>query len=277
MKSSIVKLCKGLTPPFIWEFVRRLVVGERPKNVTYMGVFGSFSEVSDSFAETTNYHSAQSERNEVQDAQCKLDRFERGEVPEIGATLTRLNFLPTALSLWPQKSLNILDIGGGVGTTFIDLQFSLPTKDVLVTVVELPSVAVAGREIFKQYPKVRFTSSFPQDRKGYDVIYFGSSLQYFENYIAVLQDSAALEPEFVVIADTTMGPAPAFVCAQVNMQGRVIPRMVFNRDELIATLVQRNFHLVHRSINYSPSHTFDNYSFPARLTAHWNLIFRRNA
>lgn len=276
MKSLIVKLFKGVTPPFIWEFVRRLVVGERAKSVTYMGKFGSFSEVSESFADTTNYHSAQSERNEVQDAQGKLDRFERGEVPEIGATLTRLNFLPTALSLCTRESLTILDVGGGVGTTFIDLQFSLPTKDVVVTVVELPSVAEAGREILKRYPKVRFISSFPQDRKRYDVIYFGSSLQYFENYTAVLQDSAALEPEFVVIADTTMGPAPTFVCAQVNMQGRVIPRMVFNRDELIATLAQCNFHLVHRSINYSQFHTFDNYPSPERQTDHWNLIFRRN-
>lgn len=276
MKSMAFRVCKQCTPPFVWEFLRRLIVGEQSKPVTYMGMYATFSDVSDNFPDTTNYHSEQSERVEIQEAKHKLENFEHGEVPEIGATLSRLNFLPTALSLSPRQTLAILDVGGGLGTTFIDLQFSLPTKDVVVTVVELPSVVEAAREILKQYSKVTFVSAFPQDRERYDVIYFGSSLQYFEDYISILQESMVLDPEYIVVADTTMGPAPTFVCAQVNMKGRAIPRLVFNRDELISTFAQRKFHLVHQSVNYSPSHTFDNYPPPARLTTHWNLIFRRN-
>jgi hypothetical protein len=87
-------------------------------------------------------------------------------------------------------------------------------------------------------------------------------------------NSASLEPEFMVIADTTMGPAQSFASAQVNMHGRVIPRMVFYKPEMIETLGRLGYKLVHQSANYSPVHTFDNYEPPARLTGHWNLMFQ---
>lgn len=276
MKSGILRICRQCTPPIIWNFLRRMIIGYPPKNVTYTGMFTSFSEVSKNVLGTTNYHSEQSERTEVEEAQYKLLKYESGQVPETGATLPRRNFLPTALSFSSRKFMSILDVGGGLGTTFIDLKFSLPTKSIAVTIVELPSVVEVAREIFQKYPDIRFVSAFPKGDGYFDVIYFGSSLQYFENYISILQDSAALGPEFVVIADTTIGPAPSFACAQINMHGRVIPRMVFNMSELVATFAQHNYHLVHQSINYSPAHVFDNYAPPAGLTAHWNLVFQRD-
>lgn len=275
MKSKIFQFIKQFTPPIIWGFVRRLVV-PAPTRHTYTGMFSSFSEVSASFSDATNYHSGESELVEVEGATCKLLKYESSQVPEEGPTLQRLNFLPTVLSTLRRNSLNILDVGGGLGTTFIDLKFCLPNKAILMTVVELPSVVENGRKIFRRYPDIKFVSAFPKDRSGFDVIYFGSSLQYFENYTLILNDSAHLGPEFIVIADTTMGPAPSFVCAQINMQDRAIPRMAFNKSELIELLDKCNYRLVHQSINYAPANSFDNYELPASLTAHWNLVFQRD-
>lgn len=273
MKSILIRFCKQITPPVIWNLVRRSVVPE-PERITYTGTFPSFAAVSASFPDTTNYHSDQSERTEIDEARCKLARFEANQVPEYGPTLPRLNFLPTALSLLQRSNLKILDVGGGLGTTFIDLKFSLPTTRVEVTVVELPSIAENARKIFEKYPDISFVSTFPEKGTDFDIVYFGSSLQYFENYNEVLMNSASLEPEFMVIADTTMGPAQSFACAQVNMHGRVIPRMVFYKPEMIETLGRLGYKLVHQSANYSPVHTFDNYEPPARLTGHWNLMFQ---
>lgn len=248
-----------------------------PINVTYEGHFASFDEVLSNFTDTTNYHSPQSEAREVEEAILKLSKYESGNIPEEGCTLTRLNFLPTALSLLPKTSIGILDVGGGLGTTFIDLKYCLPKKNIAMTVLELPLISHKGHEIFRQYPNLKFTSSMPTANSNFDVVYFGSSLQYFEDYTAVLFDSIKLSPEFVIIADTTMGTAPSFVCAQVNMPGRVIPRMVFNIGEIVEILDQRNYQLVHRSLNYSPIHNFENYENPIRSSAHWNLIFQRCA
>lgn len=278
MKSKLFQFCKQFIPPVIWNFVRGMAIGDPPKSLTYTGTFASFSEVLANCADATNYHSEQSELGEFEGARSKLLKLESGQVPEKGPSNPRLNFLPTALSLFPQASLNILDVGGGLGTTFIDLKFCLPTKTIEVTVVELSSIVESGRKLFQEYPGIEFVSAIPKGKeRRFDVVYFGSSLQYFENYLSVLADSASLAPEFIIIADTTMGPAPAFVCAQVNMGGRVIPKMVFNKLELIEALENGKYHLVHQSVNYWPAHTFDNYEPPARLTSHWNLVFERDA
>lgn len=274
MKSALLRFCKQITPPVIWNLARSLAVVER-KNVTYTGTFESFAAVAASFPGTTNYHSEQSERTEIDEARRRLARYEAGQLPEGGPPLPRLNFLPTALALSPKSNLKILDVGGGLGTTFIDLKFSLPTKKVDVTVLELPSIAENGRRIFDKYSDISFVSTFPTEGAGFDVVYFGSSLQYFENFNEVLMNSASLEPEFIVIADTTMGPSQSFACAQVNMHGRAIPRMVFSKLELIETLGKLGYQLVHQSVNYSPAHTFDNYESPVQLTRHWNLVFQR--
>jgi putative methyltransferase (TIGR04325 family) len=168
-------------------------------------------------------------------------------------------------------------VGGGLGIAFIDLMYSLLRKTVSVKVVELLSIVSRGREIFKAYPGISFVDILPDDNEHFDVVYFGSSLQYFEDYRNMVQSVIDLHPEIIVIADTTMGEVATFVAAQVNMPGRVIPRLVFNLHEIVQLFASNSYELLHKSINYSLSHDFSNYPAPISATRHWNLVFGRSS
>jgi putative methyltransferase (TIGR04325 family) len=272
----ILPFIKQFIPPIVWNGVRNLLV-PKPASLTYMGCYSSFADVVAAFPSSTGYHTENSEEIEIFEAQNRLMRFESGDLPEYGPTLSRKNFLPILLSLAPSDEVTILDVGGGMGNTFLDLKFSLPGKKFTMTVVELQTIAESSKVLFARYPEIEFVSGFPiGGRMTFDVVYFGSSLQYFENYVAILEQVSSLAPDMIVIADTTIGSAPTFACAQVNMIGRVIPRIVFNKEELIKILLRLGYRLTHQSVNYSREHVFDNYDEPARSTVHWNLLFQRD-
>jgi putative methyltransferase (TIGR04325 family) len=270
----IKNVIKQVTPPIIWNALRKRLAPSRPA-VTYEGQFKSFEEVRRQYPESTNYHSPASEAEEFDQAAWKLKRFESGELPEEGITLHRLNFLPTLLSFHFADGISVLDVGGGLGVSFIDLMFSLPGKPISMTVLELPATAAQGRELFHAYKDISFVDSLPGPDAHFDVVYFGSSLQYFEDYRGFLKRITDLKPEIVAISDTTMGDAAAFVAAQVNMAGRVIPRLVFNLPELVRFFSSNGYALLHKSLNHSDFHNFANYEPPISGTGHWNLVFRR--
>lgn len=267
-------LIKQLTPPILWDALRSQIVPTRAA-VTYEGQFRSFEEVRAAYPDFTNYHSAASELAEAECARMKLKCFQDGKWPEDSPTLSRLNFLPTLLTLYPGKTISVLDVGGGYGETFLSLKHALPGRDVRVTVMELPSTCLHAAEIFRNDPGIRFVDRMPEAGEKFEAIHFGSSLQYFENYREMLGCAAALNPGLIVISDTTMGDAGTFVAAQVNMAGRVIPRMVFSRAEITDIIVSQGFDLLHVSANYSCGIDFSNYEPPISETAHWNLVFGR--
>lgn len=272
--NQLKQFIKLFVPPVIWQGVRRVFVRRQP-SYTYIGKFGSFLEVMNKFPLATTYHSERSEAMEVAESKGRMARYEAGELPDYGPDLSRLNFLSIALSLVPRRTVSILDVGGGLGATFLNLKFSLPTKNVFLTIVELPLIAERGSMMMGGKYDVKFVSNIPNHGEMFDVVYFGSSLQYFEEYEKLFANVAKLSPEYIIISDTTIGPAPSFVCAQINMPGRVIPRVVFNKDELIFIMSTYGYALMHQSVNYYPYDSFDNYDLPARSTLRWNLVFAR--
>lgn len=142
-------------------------------------------------------------------------------------------------------------------------------------ILELDFTVEVLRLIFEK--EINFTAHTTLDRlfSTPEIIYFGSSLQYFENYKKILFDALKLSPEYVIISDTPMAEVETFACAQVNMPGIVIPRWVFNEDEIIATFKNDNYEICCRSTNYYPFHNFNNYNDKYRNTFHTNLIFRK--
>ena len=275
MNPKIKKLIKGITPPLLWDAVRGVAVGTKPP-VTYEGIFETFDEVRRHYPSTTNYHSERSEAEEFEQAAGKLRLFVNGKIPEEGITLPRMNFLPALLSLHPGEKVSVLDVGGGLGVSFINLMFSLPGRLTSMTVMELPATAARGRELFRDYEGISFIDALPGPKARFDVVYFGSSLQYFEDYRGILRQAMDLKPDLIAIIDTTMGDGATFVAAQINMKNRVIPRMVFNRAEMVGLFISNGYGLLHKSINPNGNHNFANYASPVSDTRHWNLVFRRS-
>lgn len=274
MNFSLKHLAKQITPPVIWDAVRKgLVKPERP--FTYEGRFDSFDSAYHKYPEATNYHSGVSEAAEYESAKTKLEAFNKGDDPQDAAHLTRLNFLPTLLSLYDKEIISILDVGGGLGTSFIDLKYCIPEKSISMTVLELPNVAKSGAKLFEGHKDIQFVDKMPLGKDRFDLVHFGSSLQYCQNYQDTIKKAASLNPQIIAISYTAMGPALTFVAVQLNMPGRVIPRLVFNKKELLKMLEDEGYMLIHQSVYFRDGISFVNYASPINETRHWNIVFRR--
>ena len=91
----------------------------------------------------------------------------------------------------------------------------------------------------------------------------------------MLREVMSYQPPFIVISDTPMGNIDTFACAQINMPGIVIPRWVFNQNEIDLILKSGGYELIHESGNYYPFHNFNNYPSNYQGIAHKNIIFMR--
>lgn len=267
-------LLKAFIPP-IFLFFFRIIKGQKKDmtNITYEGVFHTFSEVRDAYSETNYYHTKESIDEVIAEGRRSYQMLQNNLPPNDGMALIRHNFLPAFVSALNQGNLNILDIGGGYGTAYLNCRFSCQNINIKSTVIELPSSILEFENIC---PKgdVEFAPSISSViHQKFDITYFGSSLQYFEDFNRILDDAASLRSKYIVITDTPMGIFQTFVCAQVNMKGNVIPRLVFSIDELTAILSRGGYKLIHRSVNYYPFHNFDNYPQPISEARHMNIIF----
>ena len=110
----------------------------------------------------------------------------------------------------------------------------------------------------------------------YDLVYFGSSLQYFEDWKAMIHMAVSSNPKYILISDTTVGDIETFVCAQVNDTRTVIPRWVFGIAELDELFINFGYKRILRTTNYYPFHNFYNYDGEHRNIEHANLAFMRN-
>jgi putative methyltransferase (TIGR04325 family) len=246
--------------------------GWRYFGITYTGVYGSFEEVRRAHP-STPYHNDDSEQSEIAITKAKVQRFAEGLPPSDEPGLARLNVAPLFISGLPQTEVHVLDIGGGTGATWLDLTYSCTGKKVSLTVFDLPEMVEIGSDVLGRFPEITLTSEMPMEGS-FDIAHIGAALQYFEDYRGLLAQVAKLAPEYIIIADTTMGDAPTFAAAQVNMFPRIIPRWVFNRDEVVGLLA--GYDLIHRSINHSGPHNFANYPLPQSGSHHWNLILKRS-
>jgi len=265
---------KAFIPPIFLYFLRR-IKGQKKidVNITYEGIFHTFSEVRVAYSDANTYHTIESSNKVIAEARESLKMLKNNLPPNDGMALIRHNILPIFASALGQDRLNILDIGGGYGTVYLNCRYSCPNLEIKSTVIELPSSILEFEKIYQEGEVDFFTTISSVIHKKFDVIYFGSSLQYFEDFNQVLDQAASLKSKYIVITDTPMGHFKTFVCAQVNMKGNVIPRLVFSLEELTEKLSKQGYKLIHRSVNYYPFHNFDNYSHPISGARHMNIIF----
>jgi len=272
MMDKVRKICKLFLPPIITNLAKK----PYKEPVTYEGTFESFSEVGNVYKDTVDYDNSDTLIEIKNRALEEVRNYKNGEPPTLSYELIRVNLLSIISSVISKKELNFLDVGGGLGTSYLNLLYSSPDKINNFTILELPETVEIGRDVFKDYANLKFIDSIsPNENDSFDIIHIGSSLQYFEGYKKLIGDCCELKPEFIAIVDTAMGPAPTFVAAQVNMVNRTIPRWVFNIDEIADFMDDHLYDLIHKSVNYYSFHNFSNYSGAEGATQKYNLIFQR--
>lgn len=271
MKEIIVKIF----PPIIRDIIVQLRNNGslRFLGKIFTGVFTTFDEVSRAFPGTVAYNSADSEREEVaraQHVQTMIRAAEHGIAP---APVERYTLLATLLNALPSENVAILDIGGGMGDALPHLIYSGPQKKIDLTVLELPRIAAAGQKAFQGDHAVRFIDDIAHAKQSVDVVFMGSSLQYFEDYQSFIQQIAALRPHVIAITHTPMTDAPTFVTAQVNMRRRVMPNKIINRAELTALFEGLDYSLIGRSESWTAAH-FRNFPAPQSMSSFSNMVFK---
>ena len=244
-------------------------------NITYSGIYSNFKEVQNQFAIINQYSSSEQFCITADQAKKLLSDSESGSFINIGWASQRLNFLANFLSALDFESLKILDIGGGFGETYLHVKRS--TKcNIRYDIIELEKTVEVGKSIFKNNHDLNFFTLDTYSKNKYDLVYFGSSLQYFEDWKEIIKIAIASNPEFILITDTPVGAVPTFVCAQVNDPRAIIPRWVFNIEDLEVLFSTFGYSLVLGNSNYYPFHNFYNYEGEYRNIEHANLVFRTN-
>ena len=242
--------------------------------ITYSGIYLNFGEVRNQFIIRDQYSSPEQFSATAEKAKSLfLSISETDSLVNIGWASQRLNFLPNFLAALDLEGLKILDIGGGFGETYLHVKKSTKIR-IQYDIIELEKTVELGKEIFKNYEDLNFYTLDTYSPDKYDLVYFGSSLQYFEDWKATIKISLVSNPKYVLISDTTVGEVPTFVCAQVNDPRTVIPRWVFNIEDLDNFFSAFSYSRVLITSNYYPFHNFYNYEDAYSNIEHFNLVFK---
>jgi putative methyltransferase (TIGR04325 family) len=277
---NLKNIVKKLIPPIIWDSLKWILKREeKNNNFTFDGSYSSFQDVFRIYPLATGYHSDESSRAAVLAAYETLRNFENGHTSNFGWETFRLNILPTVIYAMLERvntnKIRICDVGGGLGSQYINLSLSLKSITYDYTIIELPETSNAGNMVFNSYSNIKFTSEFPASFESYDLVYFGSSLQYFDDYEKIIENVCSYSPFEIVITDLPMSGNKSFICAQVNMKDRVIPINVFNLDDLLLVFERFGYKLNVITKSYYPFHDLSNYDLNIERMGFYNLFLGR--
>ncbi len=147
------------------------------------------------------------------------------------------------------RPLRILDFGGGMGATYVQVVASIPAGNgVDFHIVETPGVCRRGREIFGAYHDVHFHEEMPPPAQGrFDIVHCGSAFQYVKDWKGLLGAFAAYGPRYLAFGNLLAGDIKTFVTYQ-NSYGQKIPVRFLNLREVLKVLAELGYELVYHSL-----------------------------
>jgi dTDP-4-dehydrorhamnose 3,5-epimerase len=256
------------------------IVHVRDKRKIWDGVYAKFTETG---ADTSAFDGDVWMKKQV-------DRVERAKSQSLGSEAvvsiaqTRdyaLPFIAASMARRDQK-LCILDVGGGMATSYFPLLKMLPLGQALeFVVVENESLCAMGRKHFSGDAQVRFEPEIPSQGK-FDIVNFASSLHYIENWMNALERALRSKPEFLLFADLPAADNKTFVTAQ-NYYGQRIPVWFWNLREFIGSVETLGYDMAFQS-RFRGAYLDDSEELPVghfdaehRLGYCSQLIFRKRS
>ncbi len=199
------------------------------KEPIWEGVYGSFAEVP---SQGDGYECRQGMLRSLD----RLAEARRGR--DAGELVVRRDAplpLIAAMLLAERGALRILDFGGGMGLTFLETLAGIPDASGLeYHVVELPNICDAARQGLAGVDGVVFHETVPRDL-AFDVLHFGSSIHYVDDWKGLLASLLANGPRYVVFTDLPAGANPEYCTGQAYYGAR-IPVRFFNSSEFLREL-----------------------------------------
>ena len=176
------------------------------------------------------------------------------------------------MTLFPKKEINILDIGGGLKPCYFTLKNSLPHK-IKCHVIEFENIVQGAKKIYRNIPDLTYSFEFPT-KMNFDVIYFGSSIQYFDDLNFLFEKIKNYNASLIVFSYTSFAEDhKTFTTGTYTFHRKFItPATVYNIYDFIKFFSKNNYSLKHRSIMQKIDLSFqDSLGIKTRI---YNLVFQ---
>ena len=183
----------------------------------------------------------------------------------------RESFLSHALTLFPSKEINVLDVGGGLKPCYFTLNYSL-TQKIKCHVIEFENIVKGAKEIYGNIQDLTYSSNYPEN-KTFDVVYFGSSIQYFDDLSGLFEKIKNYQPRLIVFSYSSFAEEhETFTTGAYTFHRKFItPTTVYNINEFIDFFSRNNYQLKHKSIMEKIDLSFyDSLGIKSRT---YNLVF----
>lgn len=174
-----------------------------------------------------------------------------------------------------------MDFGGGLGSTYISVTAVCASRQLVdYHIVESKRICQAGESCFRGDNNIHFYDHLPGEIKNVDIICLSSSIQYVEDWKALLKEIIKYEPLYILLADLPAGDIPTYATVQ-NYYESKIPCWFFNVDEVIDAMVSMNLNLLFKS-SYNGTYLGkeqpmpqDNFPTEYQVGKSCNLLFNR--
>ncbi len=271
---KVKNMIKSVLPPLFVKACRIITKNGRLPLNTFEGIYENFSDIKNA----TGYDSQESLKDTYTETVEKFRNFLVDEkiLPQPTPRSQISNLLPMLVATFMdrEKEISILDYGGGMGTSYIDCLNSIDCANIKYYVIDLMKKIELGRKIFPQEYSILFLEDISELHK-VNIVYLGSTLQYIQDYKALLAELISKAPKYILLTDHFMGKMKTFATTQVNMQGRRMAYWIFELKEIIQLFRDNNYSLIYKSVNYQPCHHFDNFPLDYRVAGSCNLLFRK--
>ena len=240
------------------------------------GVFASFAEVPyerDVFGEAI-WSEKQAAR-----ATAALEQLRAGRAP---LPITTEYALPVvaATTARPDRPLRVLDFGGALGTSYVQLRLMLRAgQPIEFVVVENPRLCERGASMYAGDRAIVFRTDIPAGRH-FDIVHAGSSIHYVDDWRGTIRQLADAASNYLLFADLPAGHIDTFVTTQW-FHGRQIPVRFWNVDEFVGAVADCGYELIFNA-PYAGGYLERDASLPTshfdarhRLDRFCQLVFRR--
>jgi len=143
------------------------------------------------------------------------------------------------------RTLKVLDFGGGVGISYVHLLSALADTTALeYHIVELEWACRAGPQLYPGDGRIHFHRSLPETLPDLNIVYMNGVLPYVEDYAGLLKKLCTYRAEYLLLSSLPVGAFTTFVSAQRNIPGVLMPCWFFNRDEIVSLAVNEGYSLI---------------------------------
>lgn len=261
-------IIKYILPNPIKNFIKKIYYNKR-KNITFFNKFNSFEEALNYSKKTTNY------LNEVLDEK-NINEFLKPKGFEIEREEIRFQLFVDFVKKLNIDNINIFEIGGGNKPIFYFLK-KYTDKNVFSYVLERD-------EIFEKFNKsvsleykndLKYIKNIEEIKiKDFLIAYFGSSLQYLENFEKINDQIVKNNIKYVIIFDTIFNTFDYdFYSLQLNMEPSIFPIKFLSFNNLIGEFEKNNYKLIFEKTE--SKNKFTHNKFKEELKVKY-LIFEKN-